>query len=167
MSVETMSQRPFMPIEPQQLQQQRQQQQQPQPQMPRKSWWSRNWKWAVPVFAGTPILVCGGFIGILFAVVFSVLTNSVAYTESVAAVRADPAIVAALGTPIEEGLPSGNVQVNGGSGYADLAIPISGPLGSGTIYVEAEKRGSDWYFTTLEVVTDDEQWYDLLAGAEP
>lgn len=140
----------------------------PPPEHPaRRSWWSRNWKWVVPLGVVAPILACGGFIGILVTVIFSVMKGSVAYTESVAAVRADPAVVAALGTPIEEGLPRGNIEVNGATGYADLAIPISGPRGDGTIYVSAEKRRGQWHFTTLQVQTDDQQWFDLLAGAEP
>ena len=56
-------------------------------------------------------------------------------------------------------------EVNPGSGYADLVIPISGPKGEGTLYVEAEKARGQWYFTTLEVtVAGTNDSYDLLAG---
>ena len=131
---------------------------------PRRSWWGRNWKWFLPVTIITPLLMCGGFVGLLVALVFGVLRNSVAYQEAVAAARREPAVVAAIGAPIEEGLPMGNIEVSGGSGYADLRIPISGPQGSATIYVAAERWSGEWYFDTLEVkLHGQDRWIDLLA----
>jgi Cytochrome oxidase complex assembly protein 1 len=39
-----------------------------------------------------------------------------------------PAVIEALGSPIKEGFfVSGNTNVNGASGEANLSIPISGP----------------------------------------
>src|SRR5258706_2258744 len=61
-----------------------------------------------------------------------------------------PAVVAALGMPIVEGFfTSGNIKVSGRSGSADLAIPISGPSGSGTVFLEARKSAGQWSFLTL------------------
>ena len=55
-----------------------------------------------------------------------------------------------LGSPINDGMfLSGNTNVNGASGNADLAIPISGPKGKGTIYVAASKSAGRWSYTTL------------------
>ena len=66
--------------------------------------------------------------------------------------RAEPAVEMALGTPIEEGLfVVGNINISGSSGQADLAIPISGPHGKGTIYAMAEKSAGQWTFSTLVV----------------
>jgi hypothetical protein len=131
---------------------------------PQGTWWNRNWKWVIPLTVGTPILVCAGFVTLLFSLVFGVIRSTEVYTEAVAAAKGDTAVVAAIGTPVEEGfMVSGNIEVSGSSGYADLAIPISGPNGAGTIYAAAEKYGGDWYFTTLEVAVEDTgEWIDLL-----
>jgi hypothetical protein len=50
-----------------------------------------------------------------------------------------PAVAQKLGGRIEEGwLTSGSINVGtGGSGDANLAVPISGPKGNGTVYVMA------------------------------
>ena len=53
-------------------------------------------------------------------------------------VRSDPAAIQALGTPIEDGwFPTGHVESGGSTGSSDLAIPVSGPNGGGTLYVHA------------------------------
>lgn len=74
---------------------------------------------------------------------------------AVARAKADSHVVAALGTPINEGLfLSGSTSVNGGSGDADLTIPISGPKGKGTIYAVATKAAGQWTFSRLAVKID-------------
>ena len=133
-------------------------------QQPPRSWWSRNWKWLVPVCIGTPILVCAGFVTLVVTMAFGIIRNTEVYAQAVYTARTDADVVAALGTPIEEGfLVSGNMEVTSQSGYADLSIPISGPYGSATIYAEAEKHQGEWYFESLEVVVDEtDEWIDLL-----
>jgi hypothetical protein len=70
-------------------------------------------------------------------------------------VRASAAVSAALGTPIKEGFfTSGSVNVSGPSGKAELAIPISGPKGSATVYVEAAKSMGQWSFSKLVVAIE-------------
>jgi hypothetical protein len=44
--------------------------------------------------------------------------------------------------------------VNGGSGDADLTIPISGPKGKGTIYAVATKSAGEWTYSKLVVKID-------------
>ena len=129
-----------------------------------RNWWQRNWKWVVPVGVTAPILVCGGFVTLLFTFVHGVMTGSGAYEQAMATARGDTAVVAALGTPIEDGLlVTGNIQVDNRSGWAELAIPISGPKGDATLFVTAEKDGGEWYFETLDVrVQGTDEWIDLL-----
>src|SRR5687768_7450173 len=112
---------------------------QPQPPPPR-SWWSRNWKWALPVGCLLPIVLCGGgavlFVTIILGAVTGSIKSSDAYAEGMARARANPEVVASLGEPIESGfLISGSISVNGPSGNVDVSIPISGPKGSGTLYI--------------------------------
>ena len=123
---------------------------------PAPGWWSRNWKWFVPTGCClTPLVLGGAFHTFIVLVVFGAMKQSDAYKMAVARAKADSRVVAALGTPIEEGWwLSGNAEVNGGSGKADLSIPISGPKGKGTIYAVATKSSGEWTYSKLEVKID-------------
>src|SRR5437773_3067210 len=64
--------------------------------------------------------------------------------------KTHPAVIEALGSPVTEGLLlSGNTNVNGASGEANLSIPVSGPKGKGTIYVAATKSLGRWNYSGL------------------
>ncbi len=58
--------------------------------------------------------------------------------------------------------------MNGGSGEADLAIPISGPKGKATIYAVATKSGGKWTYSklTVQVVGGGDE-IDLNEETEP
>jgi hypothetical protein len=129
-----------------------------------KEWYERNKRWAVPVGCLVAIIAIVGFFGGIFLFVFSVLKYSDVYVESLAQAQGSPAVVQSLGQPIKEGfLVFGSIHVNGPSGEADLAIPISGPKSSGTIYVVATKSAGRWHFQVLEVgIKGSEGRIDLL-----
>ncbi len=137
-------------------------------QPPKPNWWSRNWKWFVPVGCLTTLLVCAGGLALFLIFIFSKIKSSEVYKEAVLRAKASEEVQAVLGTPIEEGfLVSGNIQVNDLSGQADLAIPISGPKGAATLYVEAEKSAGKWEFSTLMVALEGAATkIDLLAEAD-
>ena len=123
---------------------------------PQRNWWSRNWKWALPVGCLLPLLLCGGgallFIFVIYGVVTGAIKNSDAYSEGMARARANPEVVAALGEPIESGFwISGSINVNGPSGDVDVSIPISGPKGSGTLYVTGTRSAGRWQYSTMAV----------------
>lgn len=126
------------------------------PTPPAPGWWSRNWKWFVPTGCClTPLILGGAFVAFLVLVVFSALKQSDAYKIAVARAKADSRVTSALGTPITEGwYLSGNTNVNGASGDADLSIPISGPKGKGTIYAVATKSAGEWTYSKLAVKID-------------
>lgn len=123
---------------------------------PAPGWWSRNWKWFVPTGCClTPLVLGGAFVAFLVLVVFGALKQSDAYKNAVARAKADSHVTAALGTPISEGwYLSGKTNVNGGSGDADLTIPISGPKGKGTIYAVATRSAGEWTYSKLIVKID-------------
>jgi len=135
------------------------------PQVPRKSWWSRNWKWFVPTGCLTLIALVILFVVCIVFFVFSVFKSSDVYKTALARAKNDRDVIAALGTPIHDGLaPSGNTHVNGPSGQADIAIPISGPKGKATIYAVATKSGGKWEFSKLTVQVDGGETIDLSAS---
>ena len=134
------------------------------------NWFGRNWKWAVPVGC-LGILIAGCvFVVLLVSVVFGFIKSSDAYTEAVSRAQASPAVAEALGTPIEPGFfVTGNINVSGSSGQADLAIPISGPKGSATLYAQATKSAGQWSYSLLQVSVSatDEQINLLAEGGTP
>lgn len=135
-------------------------------QTPPNSWWGRNWKWVVPVGILTPIVVIGGGLTLIILLVFGMIKSSDPYTDSLAQALANPKVQAALGSPIEAGFfVTGNINVSGSSGDADIAYTITGPNDSGSVYVVAEKSGGQWYYSTMEVqVVATADRIDLLEG---
>jgi hypothetical protein len=127
----------------------------------RKSWI----KWVVLGCSSLILLAALAAAGLVWLVMGGV-KQSGAFQEAVERTRANPAAVAALGEPVEPGFfVSGSVSVDGPSGEAKLSIPLRGPQGKGTLYVEAAKRAGRWEFAllALEVAGRDER-IDLLAG---
>jgi hypothetical protein len=118
----------------------------------RSSWFHRNWKWAVPLGCLSSIALFVAFAaGIVFAV-FGLMRRSEVYAYALEQARTNPSVVEALGAPIEPGwYLSGSVNLNGASGNADIAIPISGSRGAGTVYAIATKRAGVWEYELLEV----------------
>lgn len=96
--------------------------------------------------------------------VFGLLKNSDATKLALERARANPIVLQHIGQPVELGfIISGNIDVNGSSGHADLEIPIHGNKGKGTIYVVADKRAGRWTFSTLDVAfADGSPRIDLL-----
>ena len=109
------------------------------------------------------------FIGSIIVIVFSAMKSTDVYREALARAKGDPAVIEVLGSPIKEGfLVSGNTNVNGASGESNLAIPISGPKGKGTIYVSANKSLGQWNYSGLVVeVAQTHERIDLLRTPAP
>jgi hypothetical protein len=132
------------------------------PQTPPKSWWSRNWKWFVPTGCLTLIALFVGFVLCIVFFVFSGIKSSDAYKTALERAKNDRRVVAALGSPIKDGLvPTGKTNGNGPSGEADIAIPISGPKGKATIYAVGTKSAGKWEFSKLAVQIDGGEMLDL------
>lgn len=118
-------------------------------------WWSRNIRWAVPVLVlGTGLFLLAG-IGVFAWGVMAAMKSSGAYRQAVAIARADPALVQALGSPIEEAWYfTGSIQTHNGDGQAELLIPLSGPRGSARLRAEGRGRDGDWVFDVLRARLD-------------
>ncbi len=130
----------------------------------RRTWWDRNWKWFVPVGCLSVLALLAGFVAVVGSIVIGAMRSSDAYEHAVAEARKSAEVAEALGRPLREGLfVSGSIDVKGPSGTASLAIPLSGPKGKGTVYVEATKSAGEWKYSTLLVRVDgSEERIDLL-----
>lgn len=116
------------------------------------TWLSRNWKWCVPVVAALLLALFAAFIFGILALVFGAMKSSGPYQHAMARAQADPAVTAALGTPIQAGwLVQGNFSSNGPDGEANLSIPLDGAKADGTLFVVAKKHAGEWHYETLAV----------------
>ena len=102
-------------------------------------------------------------------IVFSAVKSTDVYKDAFARAKVHPTVVEALGLPVTEGfLVSGNTNVNGASGEANLSIPIAGPKGKGTIYVAAKKSVGQWTYSGLVVeIAKTHQRINLLQSPTP
>ena len=116
-----------------------------------QNWFERNWKWVVPAGCGAMLAAAVAFVGVVLFAVMTTIRHSDPYAAAVSQARASAAVRHALGVPIREGwFVAGNVNVQlGGSGTASLSIPLSGPKGRGTLYVQATKSAGQWRFSQL------------------
>lgn len=128
-----------------------------------RSWLGRNWKWLLPVGCMLPFVAVGGCVTLIIMGVFGALKASDAYHQSLAAVRADEAIVNLLGEPIEPSLlVSGNIHVSTHGGNADVHYDITGPKATGTVHAVAFKEAGSWKFRSLVVETSTGEKIDVL-----
>lgn len=134
-----------------------------------RTWWDRNWKWFLPLGCLSGLTLVIGFLAAVLVFVFGLMKSSDAYKLAFAKAQQSPVAMATLGEPLKSGLfVSGNVHVNGSSGAADLAIPVSGPKGSGTLHLQATKSAGRWTFQQLFLdVTATGQRIDLLEETAP
>jgi len=109
---------------------------------------TKHWKGYLAFFAG--LMCC------LMIVLLVGLGSSDACKLAFAKAQASPVVNQRLGSPVERGLLiSGNIQVSGPSGSADIAIPVRGPKGKATVYAVAQKSGGIWKLETLEIAFDE------------
>ena len=97
-------------------------------------------EWVVRLGCLLPVffVVGCGLLAFLFAT--GIMKQSDAYKIALARAQANPVLIEAIGSPISQtGIVSGNSNVSGAVGEANLSIPLSGPKGKATLYVEAKK----------------------------
>ena len=92
------------------------------------------------------------FVAAIMLLVFGAMKSSDVYKMAVSRAKADPRVTEAIGSPIKEGrFVGGHTDVSGGSGQADLTIPIHGPKGEAKIYATATKSAGEWHYSQLIV----------------
>lgn len=122
------------------------------PMQPQGSWFSRNWKWLVPVGCLVPLLCCGGIGGVAYFAASTMIKGSPAFTQAFAKASQNDEVKEALGSPLTPGLGmSGSMKETSGKGNAEFSVPLSGPKGSGSLNVTARSSGGVWKFQRIEV----------------
>jgi hypothetical protein len=132
-----------------------------------KTWWERYWMW-VAIVGGVALLVAiigGSMAGMNF--ITGKLRESEPYRFAMSTVQQDATVAAALGSPITATkMISGNFNKFNDQSFINLAIPISGPKGSGVLQVVASKTDGDWSYSTLQVFVADTKQVIPLRKAE-
>jgi Cytochrome oxidase complex assembly protein 1 len=133
------------------------------------SWMRRNWLWALPAGCLGLLVLSVAFVGFVLVVVTSAMKQSDAYREALSCAQRHPAVQTKLGTPVSAGFfVTGSINVSGGSGQADLAIPLSGPRGKATLFAVAVKTAGEWHFSVLVVqITATGERLEILDGLLP
>jgi hypothetical protein len=122
------------------------------PETPRRSWFGRNWIWVLPVGCLGPIVLCCGGPALIIHIVMGTLKSSDVYKEAIAKAQNSPAVIKALGQPVQPSYwVGGNFQVSNDSGNADLTTLLTGPNGTGSLHVVGTKNAGKWTYSTMEV----------------
>lgn len=105
------------------------------------------------------ILVIASF----FYGVTAALEESQPYEYALETINQDKEITNALGTPIvKDGMILGSYKNTNGNKTADIKIPVSGPKGSGTLFVKATGKDDYWTYNEIRVEIKDDEFIDLL-----
>jgi TonB family protein len=135
----------------------------PQPQQ-RKGCWGRNWKWIVPTGCLGLILGLVALVAGIFFIAMSAVKSSEVYQGALSRAQKHPVAIERLGQPIKDGwFVKGNVKIEGGTGYANFEIPVSGTKNSGRLFVVATSEGgSSWIYETLDLAVEGGERVSLL-----
>lgn len=138
-------------------------------QVQQKSWFSRNWMWAVPT-AGCGcgclviILIFVFGIGAAFFGVSKLIDNAEPVEYALEQAENNEKVRTILGESIEKyGIPSGNISLDNHDGSVDFSIPIKGEKGKGTLVVKGKKSSGDWSYESMYVrVKETQEKINLL-----
>jgi hypothetical protein len=126
-----------------------------------------NWKRRLILWGGTFAAVMA-FIGVtVFAVVIWSMNSSWAYSEGTRLARSNVRVARELGEPIEFGwFVTGQINVTGDSGTADIAIPVRGHNNKGKVYIVAHKVHGEWKVDeAVARLNDADKVIDLLSNS--
>ncbi len=126
--------------------------------------------WKIPLGGLTLLFLLGGFAAILITVITTSFRSSDVYRQAMTRAAGElPGARRTGGADLQAAwLVSGQLNVSGSTGNANLSIPISGPRGKGTIRAVADKSGGVWRFTYLQVSVEGQPaTIDLLSIQPP
>jgi Fungal protein of unknown function (DUF1783). len=122
-------------------------------------------KWGL-IGCGSALVLFGIFIVVIIVVVVGGMKSSDAYKEALQRAQNDPAVIAALGKPIEAGFVVwGSAKFDSSGEHKTLDFPISGPKGKAAVHLVATKSGTKWEYSELTVKPESGAVIDLLPPA--
>ncbi len=132
------------------------------------NWRGRNWKWFVPVLCLLAAVVIGALVAVTMSAAIRSLKSSELYQKAVETARLNVTLTEALGQPLKEGFfAAGSFNYASTSGRAEITIPVSGPQGSGTITLKAQRITGPWLISSLVAEIDaTKRQINLLEGTK-
>ena len=122
-----------------------------------ESWFTRNWKWALPLGCLSTIglfvvgIILFGIIG--FSKIFN--GNNDVTSKAIDLINNEQVIVQQLGSPIDSnGMMQGAISTTNDGGNADISVPLKGPNGTGTMFIKAVKVNDKWNYERIAVQID-------------
>lgn len=116
-----------------------------------KSWAGEHWILSALIVFVILVAIGIGFIG----AIFSMLSHSDAARLAITRAEASPVVTETTGVPLKMGwMITGSVNVRNSGGNAELAFPVEGPRGKGTLHTTAIRKDSQWHLVTLEFTRD-------------
>ncbi|MCK5816312.1 MAG: hypothetical protein KAH07_10255 [Flavobacteriaceae bacterium] len=124
-----------------------------------KSWFGRNWVWAVPGCGCLGIILFVVFgAGIAFFGIKNFMSNASPYDYAVEQATNSPQIIKILGDPVtSNGEMNGNVSAQNENGNAEFTVPLKGSKGYGILVVSAIRVEGEWFYEDLYVTIKDSQ----------
>jgi hypothetical protein len=114
---------------------------------------------------GCSVIIVLGIVGVAVLAfgVFGVIKSTDAYKNARDRAASDPRVIAAIGSPVEQGWwVRGSVNVDNDGGHANIGFPISGPKGKAMVEAVATRNADKWVYTKLTVTPDGGPPIDLL-----
>jgi hypothetical protein len=128
-------------------------------------WWSRHWRWAMPLGVLAVLLLGVAMVWFVLAQWSRWSRASEPYQEAMRRARCSIELVAVLGEPIRDGfLPSGRLErTAGGGGSSEFVVSLTGPRGEAELFLEAHREHGRWDYPLLYAITGNDEAIDLTA----
>ncbi len=86
------------------------------------------------------------------------MEDSKPYVHAFELINNDEQLIELLGSPIaKDGAVQGNIDWINGNKSAQMSIPISGPKGSGTLFINATGKGETWNYHEIRVEINEQE----------
>lgn len=114
----------------------------------------------------TAIVLVIVLVSSIFFGVTKIMEGSEPYDYAFALINKDEELLELLGTPIEkDGIVQSNMNWVNGTKSAKMVIPISGPKGTGTLYINATGKGDTWDYHEIRVEVEEKE-LDFLKNTQ-
>ena len=124
-----------------------------------KSWFGRNWVWAVPLGGCLTLILLLVFgVGAALFGVSKLFSSSEPYKYAVEQASTSPRVIELLGEPIETaGIMQGKISTSNNSGEVNITIPLKGSHGKGSVTIRGIKTNNSWVYDELYVLIKETQ----------
>ena len=120
-----------------------------------KSWFARNWPWAVPVGGClTLIIVVSIMIGVAVVKMPELLNNVEPIQHGITQTMSNDDVREAIGEPIEVdryGETEGTFDIKNDNSEINMTFPLKGPKGTASLIIRGAKENDQWTYSELYV----------------